>query len=232
MFDVHDYAKPIAIASGEDILDVCGNHEWIRYAVPDGWELLLPRVRMEAADVVSGSKLCEKNLCFLEGWWRSARDGTLGYYAKINLQTGMVKEFRELSGDVAVIGEGDSDAERNYLRQCAAALKQGLPGKEAVAALELLWLEAVPSGLRELAMKEREEQTIGTYLLPLESLTFWNWEKMKDLLLKRYDTTVEEILDYIEYKKSGSDERYIEPRHRNLAREKGIRFWRDGRDGG
>lgn len=231
MFDVHDYINPVTITSERDIVNVFQSNEMIRHAIPDGWERLLPRLRMEVQGDTSGSKQSEKSQFFLEGWWRRRSDGVLGYYAKINLHTGMVKEFRELSGDTAVIGELDSDTQMNYLRQCAAVLNDCLPSKETVVALDLLWQAAVPERLREFAMEERTEQSISTYLLPLESLTCWNWDKMKKLLLKRYDTTVEDILDYIEYKESGSNEFYVEPKLRDLAREKGMRFWRDGHDG-
>ena len=226
-----DYSKSVTIACGRDIFDAFQKNEMIRYMISDEWELLLPRVTMEVKSVVSGSEIIDKSLCFSEGWWRHRKDGVLGYYAKINLQTGMVKEFRELPDDTCVCDEHNCAAETIYLQQCVEALKEGDPDEEAIAALDTLWQAAVSQGMRELAERVPERQTIGTYLLPLESLTFWNWEKMRDLLLKRYDTTVENILDYIEYKKSGSDARYVEPRLRDLAREKGLRFWRDGYDG-
>lgn len=231
MFEVHDYRKPVTITSGRDFFDAFRSNEVIQYAIPDGWELVFPRLRMEVQTVASGSKIIEKPQYFLEGWWRRCSDGTLGYYAKINLHTGMVKEFRELPGNITVIGERNSNAEVNYLQQCVVVLKEGLSSKDAAVVLDALWQATVPEELRQLAIKKREEPTIGTYLLPLESLTFWNWDKLKERLLKRYDTTVEDILDYIEYKNSGSDEFYVEPKLRDLAREKGMGFWRDGYDG-
>lgn len=231
MFEVHDYRKPVTISSERDIFDVFQSNEMIRYAIPDGWELLLPRLRVEVQTVASGSKIIENPQYFLEGWWRCCSDGALGYYAKINIHTGMVKEFRELPGNIAVIGERNSNAEVNYLQRCVVVIKEGFSNKDAAAAMDALWQATVPEELLQLAMKKREEPAIGTYLLPLEALTCWNWDKLKELLLKRYDTTVEDILDYIEYKKTGSDEFYVEPKLRDLAREKGMRFWRDGYDG-
>lgn len=230
MFDVHNYRKIVTISSERDIFDVFRSNEMICHLIPDGWELLLPRLWMGVQDAVSGIKFSEKSQYFFEGWWRCCSSGALGYYAQINLHTGMVKEFRELPGNITIIGSPNSDAEMNYLQRCVEVLSGGIPSKEMAVALDCLWQAAVPKGLKEFAMEERTEQISGTYLLPLESLTYWNWDKMKELLLKRYDTTVEDILDYIEYKNSGSDEFYVEPKLRDLAREKGMRFWRDGHD--
>lgn len=231
MSDMCDYANTVVITSERDIFDVFQNNDMICYAIPDEWELLLPRVRLEVKKVVSGSEIIAKFLYFLEGWWRHSGDGMLGYYAKINLETGMVKEFRELPGDTGIRDEHNCTAEKTYLQQCVEALNDGFPDKETIAALDTLWQAAAPKELREFAESVPKRQTNDTFLLPLESLTCWNWEKMRDLLLKRYDTTVEDILDFIEYKKSGSRELYVAPKRRASARENGLRFWRDGYDG-
>lgn len=106
----------------------------------------------------------------------------------------------------------------------------GAASMEAAAALDLLWQASVPDALRETAVVERKEETLETILLPLDALTYWNWEKLKPLLLKRYDTTVEDILDYFQYLDSDSDEPYVEPKMREDARKTGMRFWRDGYD--
>ena len=53
---------------------------------------------------------------------------------------------------------------------------------------------------------------------------------LRDMLLKREDTTVEEILDYIEYQKSGSDKLYIPPKERADAKARAMKFWRDDDD--
>ena len=102
--------------------------------------------------------------------------------------------------------------------------------KEAAEILDELWKARVPEGLREYALQEKEEYTIGSYLLPVKSLSCWNWETLRDMLLKREGTTVERILDYIEYKKSGSDKLYIAPEQRAEAKARGMKFWRDDDD--
>lgn len=139
MSDMHDYANPVVIASERDIYEVFQNNDMICYAIPDEWELLLPRVRMEVKKVVSGSEITAMSLYFLEGWWRHSGDGMLGYYAKINLETGMVKEFRELPGDTGIRDEHNCAAEKIYLQQCVGALNDGFPDKETIAALDTLW---------------------------------------------------------------------------------------------
>lgn len=218
MFDVHDYAKKLSFSSAKAIAEVFSSVEWLSSAMGEGWSQMLPRVRRE------------ENQWFAEGWWRSSADGTLGYYTKINLQTGMVKEFRELSQDIKVAAEGDPAAQEQYLAQCVTVLNDAAVSVEAVAALDLLWQASVPDALRDTAVVERKEETLETILLPLDALTYWNWEKLKPLLLKRYDTTVEDILDYFEYLDSDSEELYVEPKKREEARKAGIRFWRDGYD--
>lgn len=108
MFTVHDYATKMSFSSAKDIRNLFNAVKWIASAVGEGWEQMLPRVRRK------------ENQWFAEYWWRFFEDGTLGYYAKINMQTGMVKEFRELSQDIKVAAEGDPDAQEQYLAQCVA----------------------------------------------------------------------------------------------------------------
>lgn len=223
MRNAQDYSRPCAITSGKDILNVCRNQNVIRYVIPQGWEMLLPRVRLEKIENLSGGKGAKKYLWFAEAWWTNA-DGILRYYVKINLETGMVKEFRELPGDASIFRECDSAAEVHYLDRCAETMHTGPENLEAAETLDQLWQAAVPRELRKLALKPQKEQTLGSYLLPLESLTDWNWGKLKELLLRRENTTVESILDYIAYKKSGSGKRYIAPEHRAEAKARGVKF--------
>lgn len=216
--------------TGEMILELCQSHELVRYAIPEGFELLLPRFRQETQRVMDGTESKEIHRWVVECWWRSAQKGTLGYFVKIDLLSKRVREFRELSGNVTVPGMRFSDAEMSYLDQ-AAALWNPIPEPGKIAdALDVLWQSLVPNGLRTYALPNKEERTIRSYLLPVESLTCWNWETLRDMLLKREDTTVEEILDYIEYKKSGSDKLYIAPEQRAEAKARGMKFWRDEDD--
>lgn len=218
MFAVQDYAVKMSFPSAKEIWEVFGAAQWISSAMGEGWEQLLPRV------------CAEGNQWFAEGWWRSLEDGTLGYYAKINMQTGMVKEFRELSQDTRIDTAGDPAAREQYLTRCVAAVKDAAVTRKAAEELDLLWQAAVPAALREIAQAQRKEKKPEKSLMPLEALTYWNWERLKQLLLKRYNTTVEDVLDYEEYLDSESKERYIEPKMREEARKKGLRFWRDGYD--
>ena len=166
----------------------------------------------------------------MECWWRSVQKGLLGYFVKIDLLSKSVREFRELPGEVTVPGMRFSDAEMSYLDQ-VAALWNPIPEPDEIAdALDVLWQSLVPASLRDYALSKREEQTISSYLLPVESLTCWNWETLRDMLLKRENTTVERILDYIEYQKSGSDKLYIPPEERTAAKARGMKFWRDDDD--
>lgn len=215
---VHDYATKMSFSSAKEIREVFYSAEWVSATMGMGWEQMLPRIKRE------------ENQWFAECWWRSFEDGTLGYYAKINMQTGMVKEFRELSQDIKVAAKGDIAAQEQYLAQCVAVLNDVTASMKTATALDLLWQAAVPDALRETAVVERNEETLETILLPLDTVTYWNWEKLKPLLLKRYDTTVEDILDYLEYLDSDSEELYVEPKKREEARKMGVRFWRDGYD--
>ena len=216
--------------TGATVLELCQTHEMVRYTIPVGFELLLPRFRLETRHVMDGAQAREIHRWVAECWWRSAEKGTLGYFVKIDLRTKSVREFRELPGDVLVPGMTISEAELSYLDQCTAAWQGGNESKETADTLDELWQSLVPEPLKEDAMRKKEEPTIGSYMLPVESLACWNWEKLRDMLLKREDTTVEDILDYIEYKNSGSDKLYISPKNRAEAKANGMKFWRDDDD--
>lgn len=218
------------IITGAMILEQCQSHELVRYAIPEGYELLLPRFRLETKRAMDGGKANELHHWGVECWWRSTETGTLGYFVKIDLLTKSVREFRELPGDVAVPGMNFGAAEMAYLDHFGISWKIGPKSKEAADILDELWKARVPEELREYALQNQEEHTIGSYLLPVDSLSCWNWETLRDMLLKREGTTVERILDYIEYKKSGSDKLYIAPEQRAEAKERGMKFWRDEDD--
>lgn len=213
--------------TGEMVLELCKSHELVRYAIPEGFELLLPRFKLETHSVIDGAKVKEVYRWVVECWWRSADKGTLGYFVKIDLLTKSVREFRELPGDVAVPGMTIMAVEMTYLDHYGMSWNIGPKSKEAANILDEVWKARVPEELREYALRKEEFHTIGSYLLPVESLSCWNWETLRDMLLKREGTTVERILDYIEYKKSGSDKLYIAPEQRAEAKERGIKFWRD-----
>lgn len=216
--------------TGKMILELCQSHELARYAIPKEFELLLPRFRLDTHRVMGGSKMKEIHRWVVECWWRSAPKGTLGYFVKIDLLSKSVREFRELPGDVIISGITISDAEMGYLDQGTAAWQAGSESPETADGLDDLWKSLVPNELREYALRKREEHTIDSYLLPVDSLIYWNWETLRDMLLKRENTTVERILDYIEYKKSGSNKRYIAPEQRAEAKARGMKFWRDEND--
>lgn len=214
----------------EMILELCQSHELVRYAIPEGFELLLPRFRQETQRVMDGTESREIHRWVVECWWRSAQKGTLGYFVKIDLLSKSVQEFRELSGDVTVSGITISDAEMAYLDQGPAAWQAGNESPETAGELDDLWDSLAPDELREYVSRKKEDHTITSYMLPVESLTYWNWEKLRDMLLKRENTTIERILDYLEYKKSGSDKLYIAPEQRAEAKARGMKFWRDEDD--
>lgn len=216
--------------TGTALLEMCRSHETVRQLIPDGLELLLPRFRMEIVELITSgepTKIYERTV---ECWWRSAETGSLRYYVVLDLPAATIREFRELSGDVTVPGMRFSDAEMSYLDQVATLWNPIPMPCEETDALDVLWKSLVPDSLREFAVQKREEQTINSYLLPVESLTCWNWETLRDMLLKRENTTIERILDYIEYKKSGSDKLYIAPERRAEAKARGMKFWRDDDD--
>lgn len=221
---MQDQTKKFTGITGAMIADMCQMNPVVRYAIPKIYELLLPRLRLEHTNST------KKSRWVAECWWRSSSDGTLGYYVKVDLITRSVREFRELPGDITVPTMSVSNAEMSYLDQCQTPWKIEPDAMEKSAALDELWQSLVPTQLKEYAMLEHTEPTIKSYLLPVESLTCWNWETLRDLLLKRENTTVEEVQDYIEYKYSDSDKRYIAPKHRAEAKAQGLRFWRDEDD--
>lgn len=216
--------------TGSMILNLCQTHHVVRYAIPKRYELMLPRFHLETTTNSHGSATRKAPRWVVECWWRSYSDGTLGYYVKLDLLTRGVREFRELPGDITVPGMTITSAEMSYLDQCRMPWKIDSDSVEKAALLDELWQSLVPNQLKEYALLKRTEPTIETYLLPVESLTCWNWETLRDLLLKRENTTVAEVQDYIEYKYSDSDKRYIAPKHRAEAKAQGLRFWRDEDD--
>lgn len=230
MFEVHEYTKPIIITSEKDFFDVFQKNPLIRDMISGEWELMLPRVQLEFSNVGVDSNPVAGIQFFLEGWWRNRADGVLGYYAKVNLQTGMTKAFRELPGDIRVEGARNYEAEANCLQECLYLMRNCVPCDGVREELELQWNKAAPKALREYANTKQEKDLMHEYLLPLESLTCWDWEKMRDLLLKRYDTTVEDIQNRMERRENNSDV-FSTPKFRNSAEEIGMRFWRDEHDG-
>lgn len=216
--------------TGAMILELCQSHELVRYAIPEGYELLLPRFRLETHSVMDGSKAREVHRWVVECWWRSTEKGTLGYFLKIDLLTKSVWEFRELPGDVIVPGMNILAVEMAYLDHYRMSWEIGPKSREAADILDELWKARVPEELRKYVLQNQEEHTIGSYLLPVESLSCWNWETLRDMLLKRENTTIERIRDYIEYKKSGSDKLYIAPEQRAEAKARGMKYWRDDDD--
>lgn len=224
---MQDQAKKFAGFTGAMIADMCQMDPVVRYAIPKRYEMLLPRFRLEHTGPSYSTK---QPRWVVECWWRSISDGALGYYVKIDLVTRSVWEFRELPGDITVPAMSISNAEMSYLDQCATPWKIEPDAAERAAELDEMWQSLVPAQLKEYAFLERTEQTVESYLLPVESLTFWNWETLRDLLLKRENTTVAALQDYAEYKYSGSDKRYIAPEHRAEAKALGLRFWRDEDD--
>ena len=216
--------------TGEMILELCKFHDLVRQAIPEGYELLLPRFRLESHRVIGSCETKEIFRWVVECWWRSSEKGTLGYFVKIDLLDKSVQEFWELPDDITVPSMSFGNVEMAYLDHCGISWNIGPKSKEAADILDESWRSRVPEELWKYALQKRENHTIGSYMLPVESLTIWNWETLRDILLKRDDTTVEEILDYIEYKKSGSDKLYISPQNRAAAKANGMKFWRDDND--
>lgn len=216
--------------TGTALLEMCRSHETVRQLIPDGLELLLPRFRIELVATTVCEKPSKSYERTVECWWRSAETGALRYYVVLDLPAAMIQEFRELPGNIAISETQFTDKEMSYLDQVASLWNPIPVPDDKVDALDALWQSLVPARLRDYALQKREEQTISSYLLPVESLTCWNWEMLRDLLLKRENTTVERILDYIEYQKSGSDKRYIPPEERADAKARGMKFWRDDDD--
>lgn len=220
MPEIHDYLKPVIITTERDFFTVLQKNTLIRDRISDEWELMLPRVQLEFRTAGIGANDVAGQF-FLEGWWRNRADAVLGYYAKINLRTGMMKAFRELPGDTRVEDTRDYQAEDRCLQECMYLMRNCVPCEGVSEELKLRWNKAAPKALREYANTMQKKDLMHEYLLPLESLTCWNWEKMRNLLLKRYDTTVEDIQNRMERRENG----------RMRAEEIGMRFWRDEHDG-
>ena len=216
--------------NGTALLEMCRSHEMVRQLIPDGFELMLPRFRMEIVELATSGELTKIYERTMECWWRSTETGALRYYVVLDLPAAMIQEFRELPGDIAVPETQFTDKEMSYLDQVASLWNPIPMPDEKVDALDALWKSLVPDVLRDYALQKREEHTISSYLLPVESLACWNWEMLRDMLLKRENTTIERILDYIEYQKSGSDKLYIPPEDRADAKTRGMKFWRDDDD--
>lgn len=216
--------------TGTALLEMCRSHETVRQLIPDGFELLLPWFRTEIVELITSgepTKIYERTV---ECWWRSTKTGALRYYVVLDLPAAMIQEFRELPGDIVISETQFTEKEMSYLDQIASLWNPIPMPDEKVDALNALWQSLVPARLRDYALQKREEQTISSYLLPVESLAYWKWEMLRDMLLKRENTTVERILDYIEYKKYGSDKLYIAPEQREEAKARGMKYWRDDDD--
>lgn len=118
--------------TGAMILKLCQSHELVRYAIPEGYELLLPRFQLETNRVMDGSKAKEVHRWVVECWWRSTETGTLGYFVKIDPLTKSVREFRELPGDVIVPGMNILTVEMAYLDHYGMSWEIGPKSKEAL----------------------------------------------------------------------------------------------------
>ena len=180
--------------TGTALLEMCRSHETVRQLIPDGLELLRPRFRIELVATTVCEKPSKSYERTVECWWRSAETGALRYYVVLDLPAAMIQEFRELPGNIAISETQFTDKEMSYLDQVASLWNPIPVPDDKVDALDALWQSLVPDSLRDYALQVNEEQKISSYLLPVESLTCWNWEMLRDLLLKRENTTVERIL--------------------------------------
>ena len=212
------------IRSAEHLEEVCAAPVPEKKLPGKEWKPELPRIRGEAVHPAGRGEAHGRWVA--ECWWRSEETGFLGYYAKKSLWNGQLLEFRELApGETAAVRR-DPAGEARYLRMAAQAVMAGPPEPEASRQLEDLWLTLAPEDLKAWEPEPRKKQEP----VPRALLESWNWEKLKKLLLARYDTTEEEIRDYEEYRASGTEERYVPLRYREECRAKGMRFWRDGHD--
>ena len=106
---IFDYIEKYG-KTGTALLEMCRSHEMVRYLIPDGFELMLPRFRIELVATTVCEKPSKSYERTMECWWRSAETGALCYYVVLDLLAASIREFRELSGDVTVPGlrfEGD-----------------------------------------------------------------------------------------------------------------------------
>lgn len=231
VFAKTDYAREMKITSAQALLDACRAPGAVEIAIPEGWTLQLPRVYLHQERELWQTEAAAKSHWAAQCWWRSEQDGHVGYYARVNLRNGMLMELRELAPGAATFPEERPEAAAAYLDACVQALSDSSAGWQESQQLQQLWEAAAAEDLKNLSREKEQEPGFQDYYLPREILEYWNWEKLKTLLLQRYKTTEEDILDYAEYKYSDSKLRYVPLRYREECRAKGIRFWGDGNDG-
>ena len=65
--------------TGTALLEMCRSHETVRQLIPDGFELMLPRFRIELVATTVCEKPSKGYERTMECWWRSAETGALCY---------------------------------------------------------------------------------------------------------------------------------------------------------
>jgi len=190
MMDRNTYAgKRTMLTSVEKLLEVCNQPSPARQLDPAEWELTLPRIRLEDGKEDWDWNRDRPARWVAECWWRSVANGSLGCYAKRDLVTLQLREFRELPQEKPCFAERDLNAQRNYLEQAVKLLNSGTADMEEAQALDELWKRLAPADTLPPVTRMRQD----TFLIPEKTLEYWDWEKIRDLLLKRWDTTVEEL---------------------------------------
>lgn len=181
------------VISVEKLLEVCGDASPARKLDPRDWKPTLPRIRWETGKEDWDWKKETTGRWVAECWWRSSVSGSLCYYAKRDLTTLQLREFRELPPAAQDPGVSNPKKELSYLRRALEAIHSPNPGPELSEKLDAHWVRIAPPDTQKLGASPRPKY----FLVSREAVEQWDWEKLRDLILKRENKTAEEILEII-----------------------------------
>lgn len=223
------FSGPGVYLNHEDLLQLVREQPKLKTLIPQGYEPLPPRVVKNPAVESREGKRNRESVWYVECLWYCVESGAVRYFTKVNPITGILKEFKLLSGEIRVKCSRDEDVMKKYLEKCAAVLSCECGNEERFRELDRIWKGTVPEVLHSfLAAPETAEVPV---FMPQETLTAWSWERVSTIMLAQKGWTMEDGLDYLAYKESDSELPFVESKYRARARAEGIRFWRDGNDG-
>ena len=77
--------------TGAALLEMCRSHETVRQLIPDGFELTLPRFRVELVGMTAGETPVKSYERTVECWWRSTETGTQSFFFLLSFRFGDTK---------------------------------------------------------------------------------------------------------------------------------------------
>lgn len=205
--DAQPLEEPI---TGKALYELGRSSMAVKTVIPRAWLPTAPRLRYQHGWIA-------------EYWYCADGKQDACYYASLRLPSGLPLELKQLDKNAHVsFGGCWTDAylppaylrAEDYLDFCATVIQAGEPTEKLLAQLNEWWEALMPRDVLEAAQQKddthlytAEEPKSEGYPwpmkpLPKESRDFWTWERVKNLLLKRYGFTEQALLqDYRKEKK-------------------------------